>query len=107
MANYIFYIYAYYIHYLPITWIEYINMELEQFYIYLKAICPIHPNMLLELDITLALHERGLPWHVTLMVRQLFIEFTMCRTVELHSLKLALRSALIGIKESNEQDTLE
>ena len=41
-------------------------------------------NLLLELDITLILHEGGVPRHIILMVRQLRIELAMCSTVERH-----------------------
>jgi hypothetical protein len=56
-------------------------------------------NLLLELDITLVLHERGVPRHI-LMVRQLSIELAMCGTVERHPLDLAISGAFIGVKES-------
>jgi hypothetical protein len=57
-------------------------------------------NLLLELDITLVLHKRGVPWHILLMIRQLCIELAMCSTIDCHPLGLSVSVALVGIKES-------
>lgn len=64
-------------------------------------------NLLLKFDITLALHERGVPWHILLMVRQLCIELAMCGAVERHPLELAISMSFISIKESSKPGILE
>ena len=56
---------------------------------------------------TLALHERGVPWHIILMIRQLCIELAMRSAIELHPLELAILASLIGIKEPSESGILE
>lgn len=64
------------------------------------------PTRLLELDITLVLHKRRMPWHILDMVCQLSIELAVCRAIKRHTLKLAIAVSLIGIKEPNEQCVL-
>lgn len=59
-------------------------------------------NLLLELDIALVLHKRGLPWYILLLFRQLSIELSMCGAINRHPLQLAVLVALIGIEESGE-----
>jgi hypothetical protein len=63
--------------------------------------------LLLELDITLVLYERGLPWHILLLFRQFCIELAMCGTVKSTSVELAVSVALICIKESGKPDMSE
>jgi hypothetical protein len=58
-------------------------------------------HLLLELDITLVLHERGVPWHILFLVCQLCIEVGMCGAIQRLPLDLPVCGALIGIKESS------
>jgi hypothetical protein len=61
----------------------------------------------MKLDITLVLYERGVPWHIALLLRQLCIKLTMCGAVERHPLDLAVSVALISIEESADTDRSE
>lgn len=60
-------------------------------------------DFLLELDITLVLHERGLPRHILLLLRQLPIELAMSGAVKRAPLQRAILVTLIGVKESSER----
>lgn len=55
---------------------------------------------LLELNITLALHECGVPWNLRFLLGQLGVEFSVRRAIDRHALELAVFVALIGVEES-------
>jgi hypothetical protein len=55
---------------------------------------------LLELNITLALDECGVPWNLRFLLSQLGVELSVRRTIDRHSLELAVFVALIGVEES-------
>jgi hypothetical protein len=54
---------------------------------------------LFELNITLVLHERGVPGDITLVIRQLCVELGMGDTVKLLAFDLTIFMTLIGIEE--------
>lgn len=55
---------------------------------------------LLELNITFALDECGVPWNLRFLLSQLGVELSVRRTIDRHSLELAVFMALIGVEES-------
>lgn len=59
-------------------------------------------SALSELDIPLVLDKRGQPRDLAFVVCQLGIKVAMCFAVQLHTLVLAIRKALVGIEESKE-----
>ena len=69
--------------------------------------CKSHFKLLLESDIAFVFHERGMPWHIPLVGRQLCIEVGMCVAVNGLSLERAVAVALIGIEESGASQKLK
>jgi hypothetical protein len=57
-------------------------------------------KLLVEVDISLVLHECGMPWHIPLLIRQLGIEVTMCGAIQSLPLVRSVFVTFVGVKEA-------